>query len=382
MDGLMTSAEAAARLGVKVSTLYVYVSRGLLESQRAPDGRRSLFRSDDVERLARRSRGGRSVESRMAVVTTALTELRAEGHTYRGRSAIELADRATPEQVADLLWDTEPGSWVPVRLPDAAPPTPRDRLPWAVVMAAAQDPLRDDLRPVAVVRAARRLVATLAMGATADAAALPDDAPLASRLATACWGPEPEPARVDALRAAMVLLADHELATSTLAVRVAASTWADPYDAVLAGLGTLAGSLHGSASTRVVDLLRRADAEGAAPAVAELLRWNSAVPGFGHGAYPEGDPRCAALLPRVVALADGPRRQVVDDLLGLAADAELPAPNIDVALGVLGWCTDMDPAWLSTVFAVSRCTGWIAHYLEELAEPPLRFRARAVHVTR
>ena len=124
MDGLMTSAEAAARLGVKVSTLYVYVSRGLLESQRAPDGRRSLFRSDDVERLARRSRGGRSVESRMAVVTTALTELRAEGHTYRGRSAIELADRATPEQVADLLWDTEPGSWVPVRLPDAAPPTP------------------------------------------------------------------------------------------------------------------------------------------------------------------------------------------------------------------------------------------------------------------
>jgi citrate synthase len=30
---------------------------------------------------------------------------------------------------------------------------------------------------------------------------------------------------------------------------------------------------------------------------------------------------------------------------------------------------------------VSRCPGWVAHYLEELDESPLRFRARAVHVT-
>ena len=74
---MLTSEEAAARLGIKVSTLYVYVSRGLLQSHRAGDGRRSLFDVEDVERMARRSRGGRSVESRMAVVATALTELRA-----------------------------------------------------------------------------------------------------------------------------------------------------------------------------------------------------------------------------------------------------------------------------------------------------------------
>jgi citrate synthase len=165
-------------------------------------------------------------------------------------------------------------------------------------------------------------------------------------------------------------------------VRIAASTWSDPYDAVLAGLGTLAGALHGSASTVVVDLLRRAEQEGPGAAVGELLRWQSAVPGFGHGAYPEGDPRCAALLEHVWPLADESRRSVLTELLELVEQAELPRPNIDLALGAMAWCSDMDPRQLPLLFAVARCPGWIAHYLEELGEAPLRFRARAVHVTR
>jgi citrate synthase len=376
---MLTSADAAARLGVKVSTLYVYVSRGLLASHRAPDGRRSLFRSEDVERLAERSRGGRSIESRMAVVTTAITELRPDGPAYRGEPAVELASSASPESVADLLWDVEPGPWEAVELSPPPGLAPRDLLPWTVVMVAAQDPLRADLRPTAVVRAARRMICTLATPPGVD---LPADAPLALRLATACSTTPPSEELVDAVRAAMVLLADHELATSTLAVRVAASTWADPYDATLAGLGTLAGALHGSASTMVVDLLQRAERDGAGPAVGELLRWQSAVPGFGHGAYPEGDPRCAALLERVRPLADDTQQAVLDELLDLTTAADLPPPNIDVALGALAWCTGMEPNQLPLLFAVSRCPGWIAHYLEELDEEPLRFRARAVYVTR
>ena len=40
---MLPSEEAARRLGVKVATLYAYVSRGLLESHPEPGGRRSLF---------------------------------------------------------------------------------------------------------------------------------------------------------------------------------------------------------------------------------------------------------------------------------------------------------------------------------------------------
>src|ERR1700734_1320993 len=66
VDQLLESEEAARRLGVKLPTLYAYVSRGLLTSQRAADGKRSLFDAEQIEALARRSRGGRQVETRLA----------------------------------------------------------------------------------------------------------------------------------------------------------------------------------------------------------------------------------------------------------------------------------------------------------------------------
>src|ERR1700723_711122 len=58
MDRMLSTEEAARRLGVKVPTLYAYVSRGLLESHPDPGRRGSLFDLDDIEGLAGRSRGG------------------------------------------------------------------------------------------------------------------------------------------------------------------------------------------------------------------------------------------------------------------------------------------------------------------------------------
>ena len=407
MQGMLTSKEAAARLGVKVSTVYVYVSRGLLESHRSEDGRRSLFAVEDVERLAQRGRGGRGVESRMAVVNTAITELRPDGPHYRGRPAVELAADSTPEQVAELLWNTdEPGVWTPAQLGPAPTLAPHDLMLWRVIMAGAADPLRSDLRPRSVVRAARRLISTLAdgpdtttatrgadgadpTGARSDGASSGDADPagappvdrLADRMAAQLCGASPDPAVVDAVRVAMIVLADHELATSTLAVRVAASTRADLYDAILAGLGTLAGPLHGSAARHVVGLLRTAIERGAAAALDEAFRDQGLVLGFGHGAYPDGDPRCDALLHAMRATGPSPALAAVVAVLELARDAELPPPNIDLAVGALALCADIEPAAIGSLFAVARCSGWVAHYLEELEELPLRFRARAVHVT-
>jgi citrate synthase len=378
VQGMLTSKDAAARLGVKVSTIYVYVSRGLLVSHRSEDGRRSLFAVEDVERLARRGRGGRGVESRMAVVNTAITELRPDGPHYRGRPAVALAADSTPEQVAELLWGTsEPGAWTPVALGDRPTLAPHDLMLWQVVMAGAADPLRSDLRPLSVVRAARRLITTLADGADGT----PSTDGVSHRMAATLCGPSPDPAVVDAVRVAMIVLADHELATSTLAVRVAASTRADLYDAVLAGLGTLAGPLHGSAARHVVALLRAATERGAAAALDDAFRDQGLVLGFGHGAYPDGDPRCDAVLAAVRAIGPSSELDAVESVLTLAHEAELPPPNIDLAVGALALCAGIDPTAIGSLFAVARCSGWVAHYLEELEELPLRFRARAVHVT-
>ena len=73
-------------------TLYAYVSRGLLESHPDPARRGSLFDLDDIEALAARSRGGRQTATRLATITTGVTQLDQKlGPIYRGRAATELA---------------------------------------------------------------------------------------------------------------------------------------------------------------------------------------------------------------------------------------------------------------------------------------------------
>ena len=69
----MTSEQAADRLGVKPATLYAYVSRGLLRSERTAGERRSRFLRADVERLAGRQRSGGRAGQLDIVVETELT---------------------------------------------------------------------------------------------------------------------------------------------------------------------------------------------------------------------------------------------------------------------------------------------------------------------
>jgi citrate synthase len=381
MDRMLTTEEAARRLGVKVPTLYAYVSRGLLQSHRDPSGRGSLFDLVDVEALAARSRGGRQTATRLATITTGVTQLNEDlGPIYRGRRATDLAAGVSFEEVAELLWQSEgDGDW---GTPDLGPcPLAHtfDRMRWALVVCGARDPLRSDLRPSAVMRAARRSAAALA-DAVAPAANDEADPSIAARLATRLTAPSGGAAvPVDAVNAALVLLADHELATSTMAVRVAASVRADPYDALSAGLATLAGPLHGGASQMAYELLVVAERDGAERALNAVLREQGRLPGFGHTVYKHGDPRFGALRALAEPSLSDAQRAVLHDVIALAAAHDVPLPNCDLALGALSWGTGMASDSGRTIFAVARVAGWIAHYLEELAERPLRFRARAVY---
>ena len=177
---MLESDEAARRLGVKVTTLYAYVSRGLLVSHPAASGRRSLFDVDEVERLARRSRQGKAVETRHGHHH----HRHHPAHRRRARSTGGAGPPTWPpsgryEEAAEWLWGVDGEAMLgearpaPTR-PPAPTPTgrpwpwaarrtsgPSDRIRWAVVMAGALDPLRADLRPEAVTRTARRLAASM-----------------------------------------------------------------------------------------------------------------------------------------------------------------------------------------------------------------------------
>src|ERR1700722_3663786 len=352
MERMLSTEEAARRLGVKVPTLYAYVSRGLLESHPDPSRRGSLFDLDAIEALAARSRGGRQTATRLATVTTGVTQLdQTLGPIYRGRAATDLARTHSFEEVAELLWQSdEVGDWTAPDL-GPCPLTPTlERMRWALVLCGATDPLRADLRPTAVARAARRATAV-------PTAVVP----------------------TTAVNAALLLMADHELATSTMAVRVAASVRADPYDALLAGLATLAGPLHGGASQQAYELLVLDERAGASRALNIVLRERGRLPGFGHTVYKSGDARFDALLTLAEPLLHDERRALLHEVIALAAAHNVPLANCDLALAALSWGTGMPPDTGRIIFAVARLAGWAAHYMEELTERPLRFRARAVY---
>ena len=379
MDRLLTTEEAARRLGVRVPTVYAYVSRGLLESHRDPAGRGSLFELADIEALAARSRGGRQTATRLATVTTGVTRLDQErGPVYRGQPATDLAATTSFEDVAALLWQSEePGDWTAPELGPCPFSETLDRMRWALVACGASDPLRADLRPGAVARAARRAAAALTDVVGPAPPGEDTGTPIAARLTARLTNAATlEPT---ALNAALVLLADHELAASTLAVRVAASVRADPYDALAAGLATLAGPLHGGASQLAYELLAVAERDGAARALNDVLREQGRLPGFGHSVYKAGDPRFGALYRLAEPVLGEERRNVVREVLALAAAHDVPLANCDLALAALSWGTGMPPDTGRTIFAVARVAGWAAHYMEELTERPVRFRARAVY---
>jgi citrate synthase len=399
VDRMLTTEEAARRLGVKVPTLYAYVSRGLLESHRDPASRGSLFDLTEVETLAARSREGRTT-TRLATVTTAVTRLHQDlGPLYRGRAATELATSSSYEDVAEWLWQSPGrGDWSAPLLGTCPLTTTMDRMRWALVMCGASDPLRSDRRPEAVARAARRTTAAIvdvvgrsepvrtpapvfASESARERARLGEDSLLASRLASRLGQGADGPIPTAAVNAALVLMADHELAASTLAVRVAASVRADPYDALSAGLATLAGPYHGGASQQVHELLAMAERDGVSPALDNVLRERGSVPGFGHTVYTGGDPRYDALMELAQPLLPAERQALVREMVALAAAHDVPPPNCDLALAALSWGTGMPPDTGRTLFAVARVAGWTAHYLEELSERPLRFRARAVYAS-
>jgi citrate synthase len=377
---MFESAEAAKRLGIKLSSLYVYVSRGLITSHRSPDGRRSLFAVEDVERLAA-SRGERRTGPRTSSVVTSVTQITAAGPSYRGTLASSLLGRHF-EEVAELIWQGEAASW-PLR----AVEVPRgfslpDRFRATLLAAARSDPNRFDHQPDAVRESARSLMAT----AVDHLSERPDgrlhSGSIASRIAAAMSSRGDRAALTAAVDAALVLLADHELATSTRAVRLAASTRADLGDALLAGVAVAAGPLHGGSSEAVVALLRRCSVTGVDRAVDEGLRATGTLPGFGVALYPVGDPRFSALRPFVEDVMSDTERDLLDRLVRAAASLDLPPPAVELALGALVSASGADPAFAAAIFSVARMAGWTAHYLEELEEPGLRYRALAAYATR
>ncbi|HEY1619440.1 MAG TPA: citrate synthase [Streptosporangiaceae bacterium] len=432
MTEWISAAEAAGRLSIKPATLYAYVSRGVLERRREPGSRASMFDAEDIARLARKGRPRRAPAGTEVLIESALTQISGDRPWYRGRDMIGLARQESFERVAELLWSGDlngggtdggrtdgggtggsgaggsgsgvgggagrggagwratpaalaAGSAARDALPDGT--LPLERLQVIVPAMAATDPLRLHLDPPAVIAAGRALIAGMADslapagpgdGEPRGRAGAGGAGSVAARLARAlCPGPVPA-GLVAAVQTAMVLVADHELAPSTFAVRVAASVRADPYAVVATGLGALGGALHGGATLGAELMLRAAAGPGDAPhVVGDLLRRGERIPGFGHFVYKSGDPRAVLLIEVVSRHAPrSPRLAVARAVLAEARRRALPEPNIDFGLAMLASVGGLSAGAGEAIFAVGRTAGWIAHALEEYdRNAPIRPRS-------
>jgi citrate synthase len=390
------AAEAARRLGVKPATLYAYVSRGVLRRRPGSDGRRSRFDAAEVAELARRGRPRRPPADTELVVESAVTALGADRPYYRGRDVLALAGTVGYEQVAAWLWTGDqdaltgpaprwqvaPEAVAAVRDAQRGLPAdvlPLDRMSVIVAVLAGLDPLRFHLDPPAVMAVGQGIAAGLVDGLPVPEGGRGLDGSIAERLWSRVTARPPDEL-LGVLEATLVLLADHELAASTLAARVAASVRADPYAVVLAGLGVLSGPLHGGATLAAERMLAEVRTPSdAARVTGDRLRRGDRIPGLGHRIYAGADGRGLRLLELLRGVVPGHERlAAAEAVLAEAGRRRLPAPNVDLAVACLVAVADMVPGAGPAITAVARTAGWLAHGMEEYARGRM-LRPRAVY---
>src|SRR5262245_51738239 len=266
----LTAAEAAGVLGIKTATLYAYTSRGMLHSESVPGQPRvRRYLKEDVERLAERKQlrrepeklGTRALVRGIPILESAITLIEGGRLYYRGRDAMKLAEEASVEEVAALLWTgdcdragelfsetrIEPRLMKLIERSVGEHPIVRCQL--ILPRAAERDAAAYDLKPVSV---SFRGAVILNLLACAIAGVRPS-AKIEETLQKA-WAPG-RPWAAEAIRSALILCADHELNVSAFTARCVASAASTPYDVVAGGLAALKGRRHGGYTERVEALL-------------------------------------------------------------------------------------------------------------------------------
>jgi len=394
----VSAKQAADALQVTRATLYAYTSRGQLRSEPIPgQPRERRYYREDIERLKERKETRRDPAKAAArglhwgspVLQSGITLIQDGKLYYRGRDVAKLAEKASLEQVAELLWGSEPAERLfqqPCVLSAAqlsrlrtcaAKDGPLTLLQAALQLTGAMDPASYDLRPTAVRQTGARILRLL----TTIIAGRDSRAPVHQAL-QAAWAPK-RASVGEVIRAALVLCADHELNVSAFAARCAASAGASPYDTVSAAMATLKGQRHGGQTERVTALFAETKAPRRARAVvAARLRRGEHVPGFGHPLYPAGDPRGVLLMQLSEASGNKTEwplaralRQAGSELLG-------DKPNLDFGLVALARTYGLPRNAPLILFALGRTIGWIAHAMEqyeanELIPPRARYTGPA-----
>jgi 2-methylcitrate synthase len=330
---------------------------------------------------------------------TAICCITDEGLFYRGYYIGELAEKCSFEEVAYLLLYGE--------LPDRAeldrfcgdlashrrlPPqlvelvcslptniTPMDALRSAMSLQSHFDPEVEDNSHEANIRKATRLLAQIPAMIGAWHRARSGQPPLTAETSVShaayvlhqITGEQPGPEAEHTMNVSLILYAEHEFNASTFACRVTVSTLADLHCAIVSGIGTLKGPLHGGANEAAMEmLLEVGEPENAEPWVRERLARKERIMGFGHRVVRKGDTRAGILHDLGAGLAHklGNTKwlRIADTMQDLMEREKGLHPNVDFPCAWVYYMLGLPVDLYTPLFVASRVTGWAAHIIEQL----------------
>ncbi len=335
---------------------------------------------------------------------------------YRGLDIHDLAENATFEEVAYLLWfghlptRSEMDDFtarmaahreLPPPLRMMLPNFPKQATPMEVLRTATAalsmfDPEANEIQSrEGNLDKAMRLTAVFptilaAFDRSRDGLEpIPPDPELshAANFLYMLHGVKPDEDSVRALDVYLILLAEHGMNASTFSGRVTASTLGDLYSAVVSAIGTLKGPLHGGANQAVMEMLEEIGDERNAKAYVEnALANKQRIMGIGHRVYKTEDPRVRHLrrLSAVLSIeVCEPKWHIIslrieEVALPVLSQKQLYT-NVDFYSATVLHCLGIPTDMFTPLFAMARVVGWTAHVMEQYARNRL-IRPRAEYV--
>ncbi|MWC28673.1 citrate synthase [Paenibacillus sp. MMS18-CY102] len=318
--------------------------------------------------------------------------------TYRGINIDELAENATFEEVAYLLWfgklpnqseldglirQLGESAPVPTEVIEQLKLFPKNSNSMAALRTAVSslglyDAEANEMSPEANVRKAIKLQAQLPTVIAALARIRQGKEPIQPKSGVSVAhnflymlsGEEPSEVSIKALDQALVLHADHELNASTFAARVTVATLSDIYSGVTSAIGALKGPLHGGANEAVMVMLEEIGSLANVESyITDKLANKVKIMGFGHRVYKDGDPRAKHLMKMSRELGKQQNNlelyemsvkieELVTGQKGLKPNVDFYSASVYTTLGI---ARDL----FTPIFAISRLSGWTAHILEQ-----------------
>ncbi|AWX15347.1 citrate (Si)-synthase [Mergibacter septicus] len=195
--------------------------------------------------------------------------------------------------------------------------------------------------------------------------------------ATPCEPYEVNPILERAIERILILHADHEQNASTSTVRTAASSGANPFACIAAGIASLWGPAHGGANEACINMLEEIGSVERIPEfIARAKDKNDPfrLMGFGHRVYKNYDPRAKVMQQTCHEVLN--ELKINNPLLDVAMELERIAlsdpyfierklyPNVDFYSGIILKAIGIPTSMFTVMFALGRTVGWIAHWKE------------------